>query len=524
TLVKFDVDNLENAKFEYEKILTLHDSNLSQFKYAQNDSLLIGSSYYTGVSNIWAIDLETKELELLSNVETGLFAPLQILPDSLIALRFERNGMKPVKMGINSVKSVNAIEYLGQKAFERNPMLEKLDEIRNENKVDLSFKEVYDGITTYNFLKELKFAGAYPDISGYKDYKAFNGVTPVLGYRFRFEDNTGINKMDFFVGVSPWSNNAWKERFHFNFNWTVWNWTLDTYYNNTNFYDLFGPLRSSRAGYKVGLAYNYVNSLLTPFSWKWGADVSTYGMMDALPMFQNISTEGVTEMQTASAYIEASDMRTSLGGVTPEAGYQVGLTAQTYFARIDSDNDGQKSGQLFPSVVLNMDGGMKLPFMRNSSFWIRSAVGQSFGDKESPFGNNYFGGFRNNYVDYREARRYRSVNSMAGAGIDEIAAHSFAKAMGEINLPPVRFNNLGFLGFYPTYAQMSVFTTDLIANPWGNGKLQNYVNVGTQLDVELVFFTYLKVMLSAGYARLYYPKGSYQEGSKEEWMFSVKLL
>ena len=46
---------------------------------------------------------------------------------------------------------------------------------------------------------------------------------------------------------------------------------------------------------------------------------------------------------------------------------------------------------------------------------------------------------------------------MPGAGIDAIKAHSYAKALAELNLRPIRLNNFGALFLYPTWIQCSLF-------------------------------------------------------------------
>lgn len=423
--------------------------------------------------------------------------------------------MTPVKMGMKVLEDANAIEYLGQWVFERNPSLAALSDIRDSSKMSIEFSNVYNAIEKYNSFKELSFAGAYPDISGFTDSLAFNSVTPVLGYRFLFQDGLGLNRLNIHIGISPWSNNAWKHKFHASLNWQLWGWNLDAYYNSTDFYDLLGPFRASRQGYKVGLSYAYSNALLAPFSWRWGAGAATYGGMDKLPLFQDVDVDsGITTLQTAYAQIGASKLRTSLGGVMPEQGYNANLAASTYFA----------GGKFYPSAILEFDTGFLILFVRNTSFWLRSVVGNSFGDSESAFGNDYFGGFRNNYIDYKDAYRYRTVNAMPGAKIDQIKAHNFAKFTAELNLKPLRFNDFGFLGLYPTYAQLTLFSSDLMANPWGAVAFNNYVNVGAQLNIEVVIFNYLKTTWSVGYARLFPTSAPPGTPSSGEWMFSLKLL
>lgn len=200
----------------------------------------------------------------------------------------------------------------------------------------------------------------------------------------------------------------------------------------------------------------------------------------------------------------------ALGAVTAESGYSVEIDSYTYLAK----------GQFFPSVTATFNLGFLMPFVRNTCFWFRGAVGQNFGDSTSIFGNEYFGGFGNNWVDYRSANRYRSVSSFAGASIDAIQAHSFAKLMAELSLKPVRYSNLGFLNLYPTYTQLNLFGTGLATDPWGSKDCKGYFNIGVQLNTEVVLFKYLKTTWSIGYAQMFIPGA----GHKGDWLLSLKLL
>src|SRR5574344_2790009 len=132
-LIRFNIAELQNAKFKYEELFTTEDYNLTQFRFSQNDSLLIGSSYYTGVSNLWQLNLATKEFKLLSNIATGLFAPVQIAKDSLIALQFERDGMKPVKLGVEVLEDRSEERRVGKKTYKRNPQLAHISEIADSS-------------------------------------------------------------------------------------------------------------------------------------------------------------------------------------------------------------------------------------------------------------------------------------------------------------------------------------------------------------------------------------------------------
>ena len=78
-----------------------------------------------------------------------------------------------------------------------------------------------------------------------------------------------------------------------------------------------------------------------------------------------------------------------------ESGISAGANAYAYLA----------GGKFFPTLSANCDAGFLFPFMRNTCLWFRGAVGQNFGDPDAVFGNEYFGGFGNNWVMLKKARR-----------------------------------------------------------------------------------------------------------------------
>lgn len=515
TLIRFDVDKLDKANLNYERLYTLDDSNLGQFRFAPGDSIMIGSSYYTGVSNIWQLNLNTKKTDLLTNTDIGLFAPIKYNNDSLFALQFERDGMRPVRFAYNILHDANAIDLLGQKGYNAH---QKDYESLGEHKTPvpkISYKEVYDSIKVYHSFSRLRYTGAFPEITAFTDKGAWNNMSPVLGYRFTFSDPLGIHTLNISLGISPWSNNDAKNQYHFDLDWSYWGWKVKMAWNHTNFYDLFGPLRNSRKGWVTTIGYERTNTMLRPYTKTWGFQIGAYGDMDALPLFQNVEvSKDIKAFQTASIYWQAQKTRTSLGGIMAEQGWTFSADGSAYLA----------DGKFFPSIDLSASQGFLLPW-RNSSIWLREYIGQAFGDKSSSFGNNYFGGFRNNYVDCKEVCRYRDAYSMAGAEIDEIQAHSYAKAMLEWNLRPFHFNNFGSMNLYPTTVYGTLFTSALVANPFfgqdsGVFNCKTSCNIGAQANCELVMFKHLKTTFSVGYARIFLPGNT----NKGQWMFSLKLL
>lgn len=510
-LITFVISNLEKGVFHYNEIKEIDGVSFTNFRFADGDSTIVGSSDYTGVPNIWQIQLDTKEMELLTNVESGLLAPTCCGADSLIALHYEPGGMRPVRFARQPIRDANSVTLLGQQAFDAHPQLTEWG--KDQASPTENYADIYNQITEYKPIGEIRFAGAYPDITGFRDAKAANQVTPVLGYQIQFQDPLGLSTLQMSLGVSPWSNNELRHQFHANLSWRYWNWTFTAAYNPTCFYDLAGPLQRSRQGYNVGVQYQRQWQMQEPKKYGFSVAANTYGMMAALPIYQEIASP-VSSMQTLQATAWLQKTRSSLGAIAAEQGYKLNLSAYSYFAKVDD------SYQAFPQLSMQADVGFRLPVGMHNSLWLRSAVGQSFASTNSAFGYQFFGGFRNNYIDNGTILRYREENAFPGAEIDEIPAHSYTKLMGELNLSPIRLKHAGTAGLYANYVFMSLFASDLIANPWGNLSSENYINVGAQLNVEMVLFSYMKTTWSVGFARLFAPNNR----RSNELMLSVKLL
>ena len=202
-----------------------------------------------------------------------------------------------------------------------------------------------------------------------------------------------------------------------------------------------------------------------------------------------------------------SYLRKSLGAIEPEQGYDWNVYAYTSFAK----------ETFYPQLINNFDFGFLLP-LRNSSLWFRTSLGQSFGDADKTNSYFYFGGFGNNYIDYRSAQQYRDMSSFPGVQIDEISALNYGKLSTEVNFKPIRFRKLGLLGFYSTYARFSLFGMGLFTNIANHQPQLNYFATGVQMDLELVLFSLLKSTLSLGFSRAYGPMLP-----ADQFMVSLKL-
>jgi len=516
SLVVFRVADLENSNFTYRTLATLENCNFNGFRFSLDDKTLLGSSYYTGVANLWAVDVQTGKMELLSNTLTGLFNPLEIAPDTLLALEFKRDGLQPVMLQKHVVKDANAIDLLGQKTYDRNAEALSAQNVHLSPKREIRFDSVFNHIEPYKPVREMRFSGSYPDLSGFVDRQAWNNVTPVLGYNFKFQDPMMISSLSVKVGISPWSHNDWENKFHLNAQWDLKFWHFSACWNNTDFYDLFGPVRTSHKGYALQAGYTYTSKMLPPLENRWGVSLSAYGMMDVIPLTQDIMvSDSIKSMQGLTAFASIRKTRRSLGGVKDEQGWELGTYNYMFLA----------GGKRYPTVTLTANGGVLLPVLRNTALWLRNTIGHNIANDGSVFSYTYFGGFQYNWVDcsmpYRTADLY-NWNAMPGARIDQLSAHTFLRSALQLDLQPIRFKNFGALSIYPTWLQFSPFGGMLLTG--GNGNGTQYFNYGIKVSIEVVLFNNLRTNWNLGYGRIHGYGSNPMLSTGNEFMFSLKLF
>ena len=87
----------------------------SNFVFAPDGKALYGSSYYTGVSNIFRYDLATGKLEAISNTETGFFRPIPVGGDQLVVFRYTGEGFVPARIDATPLADVSPITFLGER-------------------------------------------------------------------------------------------------------------------------------------------------------------------------------------------------------------------------------------------------------------------------------------------------------------------------------------------------------------------------------------------------------------------------
>jgi hypothetical protein len=469
----------------------------SNFVFSPDGRYLFGSSYYTGVSNIFRFDVTTGEREALTNAETGFFQPMPTGGDSFIVFRYSGEGFVPARIDAKPLEDVASITFLGERLVEKHPVL-KTWIAGSPGAVPLESMVTRQG--PYKPLRALGLESLYPVVEGYKTTAAF-------GAHLRLSDPLSLNGATLTASYSPAGDLESAERLHLRADYRRYDWRGRASWNDTDFYDLFGPTRTSRKGYSVGVGHTSWLVFDEPRRMQLNIDGRVAGHLDQLPEYQNVPV-AVDSLVSASADLNYSDVRSSLGNVDDEKG-------RKWSSRMIAD---RANGTLAARAYATYDFSVATP-MSHSSVWLRTAAGFSPQDPSNPFANFYFGGFGNNYVDYRDEKRYREYYAFPGVELNAIGGRNFVKSTLEWNMPPVFFRRAGTPSMYLTWLRPAIFAGGLMTNLDRAAPKTDAGNIGGQADLRLSVLSTLDVTVSLGGAV------AFQNGiAHRELMASVKIL
>lgn len=525
----------ENIKFK--EVFNFDVASPQSFKYSADGSYLLGSSYYSGVSNIFKVDTKTLDIEILTNALTGYFRPVPIDDEKMFAFKYTSHGFAPVYIDHEESINASAIDFLGNKTVEKYPELKDwTTAVPNFQNFDDESLNAKSGI--YIPKKEIKLNYAYPTIIGYKNKVG-------VGYKFKLQDPLGLKSIDFSISYTPnkWKNNFddaqgdidKDEQFHASFNYSTaklsgfltGKYDFYAFYNQADFYDLFGPTKRSRKGINVGFDYNQSLIYDNPINLDINVGASAYYGLNQSPEFQqiefpddNFNTNLFYNIYTTFAY---RDLRGSVGAVDAEKGVKSSLTLSNSIT----------DGNFFPKINGTLDVGFQLP-VDHTALWVRNAFGNSFSKDFNPFTRFGFASFGNNYIDNASSKMYRGSFSFAGLSYDSeksIIAKSFFKSTLELALPPIRYRKFGFFNLFATHSHATIFAGGLFTKNYDTVEDMNQVsnveysesfrNIGFQVDTKLVMFSHLSSTFSFGWARAF--EIGNDNKSYDEWMISLKF-
>ena len=504
----FEIESLLNEEMVPLKSFDLGQSIPEGFVFSPDGQYLFGSSYYTGVSNIWRYELATEELEIVSNAESGFFRPIPREDGSLIIFHYTGDGFVPATIHPAPLEDVGAISFLGTETINKHPFLADWEA---DSPTDINLDELKIGEGRYVPIKNLSFESWYPIIEGYKDSVA-------VGLNFKFSDAIMFDTLELSATYSPDRDLPADERFHLSVDYShvvanatplAGTWHVGARYNFADFYDLFGPTKESLKGNRFYVGYDKTLVYDEPRRLNFHTEVNHYTNMDRLPRYQNIGV-AFDKLTTFEVDLNYSHIKSSLGNVDDEKGFKWRMIATADYV----------NGDTIPKFFGNFDFGIPL-WWKHSSIWFRNSAGYADGEPLDEFANFFFGGFGNNYVDRGDIKRYRQSYAMPGFELNEIAGRNFYRSLVEWNLPPIRFRRVGSPGFYLSWARPALFAATLVTNTDDSAIRRKVNSYGAQIDFQFTVLSRLNMTLSIGYA---VGTGDGVIGSPDEFMVSLKIL
>ena len=507
TLKVFRTEDLLAEEFEPVNTLEFGQAAPEGFVFSPDGRYMFGSAYFTGVSNIFRYELATAELEAVSNTDTGFFRPIPVDNENLIVFRYTGQGFVPTQITAAPLEDVAAITFFGTEIINKHPQLETW-RAGTPDAPSAESRIVSQG--DYVPIQNMRLESIFPHVLGYKDSES-------LAMKAIFSDRMRFDVLSIGAGYSIDSDLPSDERLNLSIDYShtvisasplAGTWHLGARLNYADFYDLFGPTKTSRKGERYFVGFEKTLRYDEPKRLTFSTELNHYRDMDALPRYQNVATT-FDELTTFDASLSYEHVRRSLGAVDDEKGFRWNLSTSVDY--IDGDT--------IPKVRGNFDFGFALPW-KHSSIWLRNAAGGAFGEPDDEFANFFFGGFGNNYVDRGAVKRYREFYALPGFELNALPGRNFYRGMLEWNFPPIRFERAGSSEFYLSWARPALFASALITNLDRDEIRNNARNIGIQIDFHFTIKSRFDMTLSAGYAKGF-GEGSFTD---DEYLISLKIM
>ena len=246
----FRIDDLRSGTVEP---VTSFDFGLAipeGFVFSPDARYLFGSAYYTGISNIFRYEVDTGELEAVSNTETGFFRPIPLDNENLIVFNYTGEGFVPAKIRAEPIDDIAAVTFLGTETIKKHPQLEDW-QVRSDDDTPAESRVISRG--EYVPIQNMRLESVYPIVLGYKDSVS-------LAVKANFSDPVLLDSSAAGAGYSVDGDLPSEERPNVMIDYRhsviknsplAGTWRLGAWLNNADFYDLFGPTKQSRKGYAI---------------------------------------------------------------------------------------------------------------------------------------------------------------------------------------------------------------------------------------------------------------------------------
>jgi hypothetical protein len=474
SIVLIDLVALQkNKRFLYTTVS--NNGNPEHASWGTDGKIIYWNAYTSGVSNIFRKQINTNKIEVLSNIETGLFHPLVLDKEHIFSFQFTNQGFQPVITPNTSVEGVAAIHYRGQSIIEKHP---ELREWRLQPEPKFISKNEYS-IEKYNGFSNLQKAAFIPTIESYAKQTA-------IGFYWEMKDPLDSHQISINSGISKTEDINSNSEYDFHLN-STYNY-LDTLIVNlqhlpTSFYDLANQRDIRRVN----------NGLLVEYKKHWLFDrPKTFSQWFFIGSnewkFDDFGQESTEQTYSYGTQFKWKNLRRTIGNT----GYEKGITWNAQLRKTHlAENSSINTTQLFGDI-----NWLTPIFKPHNIFRIQAAAGKTWGDFIGE-GRFYFEGFGRQLLEEETSHRYRQLENLAGLSDNSQIADRFRKFTVENTFPSFKIKKkLG--DTYLKRGDISIFHQRLYSE-FENNSSQLY-NIGFQSNLYFTNFHLISSTLSFGYA------------------------
>ena len=465
--------------------------------WSLDGNYLYWNAYTNGVANIFRYDLSTEEIVPLTHTIQGLFRPIEISPDSILAFEFTSSGLVPVVFKIQKAERLPAIQYFGQKVLNKSPEL-----------IDWNLKPAKEILDSINITEEKSYK-SFGNISMKTFIPAISGFQSrvVLGFYSQFNDPLLIHDFTIDAGISPFKETTNDVKYHLRVKYSYeQKLIIAAEHNAPDFFDLFNKRKRGMLGSRVSLGYNYYWVYDNPLKIKHSTELSLY--KDISFINDNLTEVSIPDYLIFKSELDIKDLRRTIGSTDWESGDWIRLSVLGY----TSDPDNPKySGQLMGEWDKYL-----LCLADHNVMHFKVAAGYHFEAEQIPETKFYFGGFGNRALENEPVKQYTKMFRFPGVPIYSIVADKFVKVILDNSFPPIRIPGASFLGIDLKNINLSIFSQGLYSD---SPFIEKAIDAGAQINFVLQHWYNLETTLSAGIAKAWW-----NGGNDKEWFISFKLL
>jgi hypothetical protein len=494
-----DCEPLKNKNEFIYRIITSSGSPENP-SWGKDEKIIYWNAFTNGVSNIYKYNFEDETVQPASHTLNGLFHPIEINEDTLFAFEFTSGGFYPVLIPNKKVDFLPAINYMGQKLVDDEPLFIDWSVYQYKD----SLIKIPDYSESYNGLSNVELLTFSPIITGFQDQK-------VLGLFLRFSDPLINHDLTIEAGYSPFNKNPESPKYHVKAKYEyLKQWELAYEFNAPDFYDLFNKRKRGTIGTKYKLGYTHYYIFDNPLKVKQQTEVLIYKDIQ----FFNDNLIPITEPDFAiiNTNLNSRNLRRTIGSSEFETGDEFNFSVLGFAAN-------PKSPEYAAQIYIEWDHYTPWIIPHNI-FYFKLASGYHIKNDNLIQSKFFFGGFGNRQLENADVKQYRNVFRLPGLPIYSIPADIFGKFTIENNFPPLRLGASLIGSHILNYIDASIYTHSLVINSLsGAPRPEALISAGVQLNFIFKHWANLESTFSAGIAQ------AWQNNHKTwEWFLSYKLL